>query len=44
LDLGKDSLVACVRIHDGTVERECRTLGTTAKELLALSDWLSAKA
>src|SRR6185436_5854539 len=43
LDLGKDFLVACVRIHGSPVRREIRSFGTTTKELLALSDWLTAK-
>jgi transposase len=42
LDLGKDSLVACVRLHGQTVRREVRTFGTTTRELLALSEWLTA--
>jgi transposase len=43
LDLGKDLLVACVRIHGSPVRREVRSFGTTTKELLALSDWLTAE-
>lgn len=42
LDLGKDTLVACVRIQDRGVQQECRTFGMTTRELLALSDWLIA--
>jgi len=44
LDLGKDTLVACVRIHGREVQQECRTFGMTTRELLALSDWLSTHA
>jgi transposase len=43
LDLGKDSLVACIRIHGSPVRREIRSFGTTTKELLSLSDWLTAE-
>jgi transposase len=43
LDLGKDSLVACVRIHGGPVQHTVRTFGTTTRELLALSEWLTAQ-
>jgi transposase len=38
LDLGKDELVACVRIQGS--EHECRTYRTTTSELLRLLDWL----
>lgn len=41
LDLGKDELVACARIHGAAIERECRSFGTTTRGLLELSDWLS---
>src|SRR5206468_4391169 len=41
LDLGKDALVACVRIHGREVQQECRTFGMTTRELLALSEWLT---
>jgi transposase len=41
LDLGKDALVACVRIHGREVQQECRTFGMTTRELLALADWLT---
>ena len=41
LDLGKDALVACVRIHGQPVERELRTFGMTTQELLALAAWLA---
>jgi len=41
LDLGKDALVACVRIHGREVQQECRTFGMTTRELLALSGWLT---
>jgi transposase len=43
LDLGKDVMVAAVRVQDGAcVERECRTYGTTSRQLLELSSWLSS--
>lgn len=43
LDLGKDVLVGAVRVQEGTrVERECRTYGTTSRQLLELSSWLSS--
>lgn len=41
LDLGKDALVACVRIHARPVQQEVRTFGTTTRELLALAAWLT---
>jgi transposase len=41
LDLGKDALVTCVRIHGCPVLQEVRTFGTTTRELLALAAWLS---
>jgi transposase len=40
LDLAKDSLVACVRIHGRPVQQECRTFGMTTRELVALAAWL----
>jgi transposase len=40
LDLAKDALVACVRIHGRPVQQECRTFGMTTRELLALAAWL----
>jgi transposase len=41
LDLGKDALVATVRIHGRPVEHEVRTFGTTTRELLELAAWLA---
>jgi transposase len=41
LDLAKDALVACVRIHGRPVQQECRTFGMTTRELLALAAWLT---
>jgi len=41
LDLGKDALVACVRIHGRPVHQEVRTFGMTTRELLALAAWLA---
>src|SRR6266704_1878237 len=44
LDVHKDTVVACVRhIADGAVKREVRTFKTTTKDLMALSEWLSAE-
>lgn len=41
LDLGKDVLVAAVRIQGAAdVKRECRTYGTRSRQLLELSSWL----
>jgi transposase len=41
LDLGKDVLVAAVRLQDERdVTRECRTYGTTCSQVLELSSWL----
>ena len=41
LDLGKDELMAAVRLQDGaSVERDCRTYRTTGRQLLELSSWL----
>jgi Transposase len=40
LDLAKDNLVACVRIHGRPVQQECRTFGMTTRELVALAAWL----
>lgn len=39
LDWGKDTLVACVRIHGQPAA--VRTFGTTTRELLALTAWLT---
>jgi len=42
IDLGKDILVAAIRIQEGAqVDRECRTYGTTSEQLLDLSRQLS---
>jgi len=41
VDLGKDIVVAAIRVQGaGGVTRECRTYGTTSRELLDLSSWL----
>jgi transposase len=40
IDLAKDSLVACVRIHGQPVHKEIRTCATTTSALLALATWL----
>jgi transposase len=43
LDLAKDSLVAGVRLQDGSVvKQECRSFGTTTRELLDLLGWLDS--
>ena len=43
LDLGKDSLVACVRLHDSPLQHEVRTFGTTTREWLGLATWLTER-
>lgn len=44
LNVHKDTVVACVRHMAGSaVKREIRTFKTTTKDLMALSDWLSAE-
>ena len=44
LDVHKDTVVACVRHMAGSaVKREIKTVKTTTKDLMALSDWLSAE-
>jgi len=44
LDLGKDMLVAAIRIQDaGGVRRECRTFQTTSGQLVELSSWLATE-
>jgi transposase len=41
IDIGKDVLVAAVRLQDGaTVKRTCRTFRTTHGELVEMRDWL----
>ena len=41
LDLGKDVIVAAIRLQDAAeIRRECRTFGATGPELLRLSKWL----
>jgi transposase len=43
VDLGKDILVAAVRLQDGpSVQQSCRTFGTTHRELLELGAWLAS--
>jgi transposase len=45
LDVHKDTVVACARTAtDGKVQQQVKTFGTTTKELLALSDFLSEHA
>lgn len=42
LDVHKKTVVACVRVADGgRVEQQVQSFGTTTRELLALSDFLS---
>lgn len=41
LDVHKETVVACVRVHQkGRVSHEVRTFGTTTQALLELADWL----
>lgn len=41
LDLGKDVIVAAVRLQDAAeIKRECRTFGATGQQLLSLASWL----
>src|SRR5437899_3815172 len=43
LDVHKDSVVACARLGTGpTGAREVKTFGSATRDLLALSDWLTA--
>jgi transposase len=43
LDVHKETVVVCVRITEGgKVQHHVRTFGTTTRELLELSDWLSS--
>ena len=44
LDLGKDVLVAAVRLQEeASVRRECRTFGTNTRQLLQLWSWLESE-
>ena len=44
LDVHKETVVACVRVHEkGRVAHEVRTFGTTTTALLEMADWLSAQ-
>jgi len=44
LDVHKDTVVACVRhMADGAVRRDVRTFKTATRDLMALSEWLSAE-
>lgn len=45
LDVHKRTVVACVLVTppDGHVQRDVRTFGTMTADVLALSDWLSAR-
>src|SRR5262245_35447276 len=45
LDIHKKPVVACVLLtsSNGQVQREVRTFGTMSADLLALSDWLTAR-
>jgi transposase len=43
LDVHKDTVVACVRLHEGPAPlQEVETFGTTTKALLNLHDWLTS--
>src|SRR5690606_41639029 len=43
LDVHKDSVVACVRVVQGSkVERAVKTFGTTTRTLMQLVEWLSS--
>ena len=44
LDVHKDTVTACVRIHDaqGKMQKEIRVFSTTTSALLVLHDWLKA--
>jgi len=45
LDVHRDTVVACCRVMaDGVVDQDVQTFGTTTKDLLALSEWLTAHA
>jgi transposase len=44
LDVHKDTVVACARVvQGGRVQQEVQTFGTTSKELVRLSDWLTER-
>ncbi len=44
LDVHKDSVVACVRVQEGSqVRRTVRTFGTVTRDLVELGDWLEAE-
>jgi transposase len=45
LDIGKDDVVACVRVPDGGGgrRREVRTFGTFTRQLETLAEWLAAE-
>lgn len=44
LDVHKDSVVACARVHEGAVVRhEVASFGTTTTALLGLADWLAER-
>lgn len=45
LDVHQKTVVVCARVADGArVQREVHTFGTTTGELLALAEWLAARA
>ena len=45
LDVHRDTVVACCRVMiDNDVNQDVQTFGTTTKDLLALSEWLTAHA
>lgn len=44
LDVHRDTVVACARVAaDGRMTQDVATFGTTTSELLALSEWLTAR-
>jgi transposase len=42
IDIGKDVLVAAIRIQNGTVQRSCRTFRTTRSQLLGMATWFES--
>src|SRR6266851_6333353 len=45
IDISKESVVACLRLHEGRrVKTEVQRFGTTTAELLRLHEWLSQAA
>ncbi len=42
IDIGKDVLVAAIRIQNGSVQRLCRTFRTTRAQLLSMAAWFES--